>query len=282
MARPERNGLRSAQGPLKRRRGTECPERWSATWCLIAKNPCSHGPRCRHASKSLFHILYARTHTISPAHLFATSFKRPASTPTQVPDRVRLSTTIYLSDNVRLRLRLRLFTSPCPFLPSAACPATPANRKSAPFSISTYSNPHHPVRVLTLILTLTLVEDPRSLLGVRTGDQVRRLVTRPRERSEEASRPRAHPSLPPDMTMVPVPSFPTLSTALGASPVSLTAISTGGEPPQLAAANLPTAANPPSQCLLSHHPPTFLLPLVPGLHASTAQVAVPPLPVTNG
>ena len=111
------------------------------------------------------------------------------------------------------------------------------------------------------------------------GDRVRRLVTRTRE---EASHPRAPPSLPPDMTMVPVPSFPTLSTALRASPASLTAISTGGEPPQSAAATLPTAANPPSQSLLSHHPPTFPLHLVPGPHASTAQVAVPPLPVTNG
>jgi len=133
--------------------------------------------------------------------------------------------------------------------------------------------------MLMLTLTLTLVEGLRSLLGVRIGDQVRRLVTRTRERSQEAPRPRAHPSLPPDMTMVPVPSYPTLSTVLGASPVSLTAISTGGEPAQSAAAILPTAANPPSQCLLSHHPLTFLLPLV---HASTAQVAVPPLPVTNG
>jgi len=136
--------------------------------------------------------------------------------------------------------------------------------------------------MLMLTLTLTLVEGLRSLLGLRIRDQVRRLVTRTRERSEEASRPRAHPSLPPDMTMVPVPSFPTLSTVLGASPVSLTAISTGGESPRPSAANLPTAANRLSQCPLSHHPPTSLLPLVPGLRASTAQVAVPPLPVTNG
>ncbi len=110
-----------------------------------------------------------------------------------------------------------------------------------------------------------LVEDLRSLLGLRIANQVRRLVTRTRERSEEASLPRAHPSLPPDMTTVPVPSFPTLSTVLGASQVSLTVISTDGEQPLSAAANLPTAANPPSLCLLSRRPPTLILPpaLVP-------------------
>jgi hypothetical protein len=215
-----------------------------------------------------------RTHTPSPPFS-----PPPLNVSTQVPDRLRLSTTTTCA----------CASSPCPYLPSAACPATLANRTSAPFSILTYSNPHHPIRVqlmLPLPLTPTFVEDLRSLLGVRTGDRVRRLVTRTRtrERSEEASRPRAHQPLPPDMTMVPVPSFPTLPTVLGASPVSLTAISTGGErpPPQSVAASLHTAANPPSQCLLSHHPPTFLLPLVHGLHASTTQVAVPPLPVTNG
>ena len=133
-----------------------------------------------------------------------------------------------------------------------------------------------------LMLTLTVVEGLRSLLGVRTGDRVRPLVTLTRERSEEASRPRAHPSLPPDMTMVPVPSFPTLFTVLGASPVSLTAISTGGESPQTVAAILPTAAHPPSPFLLSHRPLTLLLPFVPGLHALIAQVAVLPLPITTG
>ena len=255
----------------------------------FVKNPCSHGPRCSHAPtcvKSLFHILEARTHTHTQAHLFATSLKRlRLKGPRQSP-----IINDYLSNNVRLRPPLcfkvfaRPFPSlPCPYLPSAAYPATPANRISAPFSILTYLNPRHPVRGLVLILTLTpaLVEDLRSLLGVRTGDRLRRLVTRTRERSEEASRPRAHPSLPPDMTMAPVPSYPTPSTA-PASPVSPTAISTGGEPGPSAAVSLPTAANPPSQCLLSHRPPTFLLPLVPGLHASTAQVAVPPLPITDG
>ena len=237
----------------------------------------SHGPRCRHASKAFFHI-HAH-HTLSPS--FATSLNRLDSSPRQSPNK--------LSDNVRLRLR----PQKCPYLPSVACPAaTRANRISAPFSTLTSSNPHHPpVRVLMPKVALALVEeDLRSLLGLRTGDQqVRRVVTRTRtharttrERSEEASRPRVHPSLLPDMTMVPVPSFPTLSTIVpGASPASLTAISTDGESPLSAAANLPTVANPPSQCLPSHHPPTFPLPLVPGPHASTAQVAVPPLPVTN-
>jgi hypothetical protein len=81
--------------------------------------------------------------------------------------------------------------------------------------------------------------------------------------------------------MVPVPSFPTLPTVLGASPVFLTAISTDEELPQSAAASLPIAGIL-RQCLLSHHPPTFLPPLVHSLHASTAQVTVLPLPVTNG
>lgn len=231
---------------------------------------------------SFSHTLHAH-HTLKPVfrHLLKTVSD---SSPRQSPNK--------LSDNVRLRLR----PHKCPYLPSAACPAaTRANRISALFSILTSSNPHRrPVRVLrVLMLTLTVAlveEDPRSLLGLRTGDQqVRRLVTRTRthtrttrERSEEASRPRVHPSLLPDMTMVPVPSFPTPSTVvLGATPASLTAISTDGESPLSAAANLPTAVNPPSQCLPSHHPPTFPLPLAPGPHASTAQVAVPPLPVTN-
>jgi hypothetical protein len=66
-------------------------------------------------------------------------------------------------------------------------------------SLSSYSSEsdigvHHvqPMLPLQLTLTLTLVKDLRSLLGVRTGDQVRHLVTRTREQSEEASHPCAH------------------------------------------------------------------------------------------
>lgn len=85
-----------------RRCGTEC---WSATWCLIAKNPCSHGPRCRHASKAFFTYFTVRTHTQPRARPFATSFKRLDSDCSP-----RLSPIIndYLSDNVRLRLRAPL------------------------------------------------------------------------------------------------------------------------------------------------------------------------------
>ena len=73
----------------KRRRA----ERWSATWCLIVMNPCSHGPRCRHASKAFFtYFYYARTHT----HSAAPSFRHTSlNVSTQAPDKVRLS------DNVR-------------------------------------------------------------------------------------------------------------------------------------------------------------------------------------
>jgi hypothetical protein len=55
-------------------------------------------------------------------------------------------------------------------------------------SLSSYSSESdigvrrvQPMLPLPLPLTLTLVKDLRSLLGVRTGDQVRHLVTRTRE-----------------------------------------------------------------------------------------------------
>ena len=52
-----------------------------------------------------------------------------------------------------------------------------------------FSNPRHPVRVLKL----TLVEDLRSLLGLRTGERVRRLVTRTRERKQRSITPTRTP-----------------------------------------------------------------------------------------
>ena len=70
MAMQESGEVRTR--PLLAVPGTELPERWPTTWCLIVKNPVfprSHGPRWRHASKAFFTYF---THHTQP-HLFATS-----------------------------------------------------------------------------------------------------------------------------------------------------------------------------------------------------------------
>jgi hypothetical protein len=47
----ERDGLRSEVRirTVKWRPGNRISGALAATWCLIVKTPCSHGPRCRHA-----------------------------------------------------------------------------------------------------------------------------------------------------------------------------------------------------------------------------------------